>query len=172
MTAQSATVDGFRFLPPKLSAWIRSTIPQEPFSGAIPFQPLVKPLGEITVALVTSAGISLKTDAPFDMEREKREPTYGDPTWRAIPRGATGADVAVNHMHINTGYITEDIDVMLPLTRMAELEADGIIGALAPTSYSFYGFQWGSDAFIETAISPMTAQMKQEGVEAVFLTPA
>ncbi|MFH1983996.1 MAG: glycine/sarcosine/betaine reductase selenoprotein B family protein [Pseudomonadota bacterium] len=172
MTARTAAVDGFRFLPPKLSAWIRSTIPEAPFSGAIPFTPLEKPLSETTVSLVTSAGISLKTDAPFDMEREKREPTYGDPTWRAIPRGTTGKDVAVNHLHINTSYIAEDINVMLPLTRMAELEADGVIGALAPTSYSFYGFQWEGEAFIEQAIAPMTEQMTKEGVGAVFLTPA
>ena len=30
------TVDGFRFLPPSLKAWIRSFIPDEEFKGPIP----------------------------------------------------------------------------------------------------------------------------------------
>ena len=109
MAKEIKKVDGFRFLPPKLSAWIQSFIPDEDFKGAIPFQPLSKPLSEIRVALVTSAGISLKSDPPFDMERERIEPTWGDPTSRAIPKGATGADINVNHLHINTTYIEECI---------------------------------------------------------------
>jgi hypothetical protein len=70
-------VDGFRFLPPGLKAWIRSFIPRGDFTGPIPWTPLAKPLRQATMGLVTSAGISLKTDPPFDMEREKREPTWG-----------------------------------------------------------------------------------------------
>jgi D-proline reductase (dithiol) PrdB len=171
MAEEAKVVDGFRFLPPKLSAWIRSFIP-DVYEGDIPFTTLSKPLSESILATVTSAGISLKTDDPFDMEREKSEPTYGDPTWRAIPRGTTGADVDVNHLHINTSYICEDINVILPLARMEELEREGVIGKLAPTSYSFYGFQWEGREFMDKAVAPMTAQMKAEGVDAVFLTPA
>ena len=106
------------------------------------------------------------------MEREKREPAWGDPTYRCIPRSAAEADIDVNHLHINTDYIRRDMDVMLPLKRMAELEADGIIGQLAPTAYSFYGFQWQSQRFIDEAIRPMVPKMQAEQVEAVLLTPA
>ena len=171
MTQSNKTVDGFRFLPPKLSAWIRTFIP-ESYSGNIPFQPLSKPLEETRMALVTTAGISLKTDTPFDMEREKREPTWGDPTYREIPKGTTGRDIDVNHLHINTGYMVEDINVMLPLARLEEYAEEGTIGELAPTSYSFYGFQWDSLDFIDQAIAPMTTKMKAEAVDAALLTPA
>ena len=171
MSQQVKTVDGFRFLPPKLSAWIQTYIPDE-FSGEIPFQPLSKPLSDLRFALVTTAGISLSTDVPFDMDIEKIEPTYGDPTFRAIPKGTSGSDIEVNHLHINTSYISEDITVMLPLARFEELAAEGVIGELAPTSYSFYGFQWESTHFMDQAIAPMTKQMQAENVDAVFLTPA
>jgi len=66
-----------------------------------------KPLSRSTVALVTSAGISLKKDPPFDMEREKREPLWGDRSFREIPRDATEQDIDVNHLHINTTYIKQ-----------------------------------------------------------------
>jgi D-proline reductase (dithiol) PrdB len=165
-------VDGYRFLPPSLAAWIRAYIPAEEFSGTIPWKPLSKPLSESTTALVTSGGISLKTDPPFDMEREKNEPTWGDRSFRAIPSTASEKDVNANHLHINTDYILRDINVILPLGRMKEFEEEGRIGRLAPTAYSFYGFQWQTTEFLNTAIAPMTKSMREEGVDVVLLTPA
>jgi D-proline reductase (dithiol) PrdB len=165
-------VDGYRFLPPSLAAWIRTFIPQEEFKGAIPWTPMSKPLSRATMAMVTSAGISLKSDPPFDMEIEKREPTRSDTSYRALPRQTTEGEIHVNHLHINTNHIKQDVNVILPLARMAELEKDGIIGKLAPTSFSFYGFQWQNTDFLSEAIDPMASVMKREGVEAVFLTPA
>jgi hypothetical protein len=172
MEQRQKKVDGFRFMPPGLAAWIQTFIPHEEFSGPIPWTPLPRPLSEATVALVTSAGVSCKSDPPFDMQREMREPTWGDPTWRSIPRESTAADIDVNHLHINTDFIRQDLDVMLPLKRMAEFEAEGIIGRLAPTAYSFYGFQWQNQRFIDEGIRPMVPEMKAEAVEAVLLTPA
>jgi D-proline reductase (dithiol) PrdB len=169
---QGKIVDGFRFLPPGLKAWVRSFIPERDFNGYIPWTPLSKPLHQITLAIVTSAGISLKTDPPFNMEREKREPLWGDRSFRRIPKGTTENDIDVNHLHINTKWIKQDINVMLPLQRMAEFEKEGIIGRLAPTAYSFYGFQWENTDFLREAIEPISIGMKEEGVEAVLLTPA
>jgi D-proline reductase (dithiol) PrdB len=164
-------VDGYRFVPPSLAAWIRTFIPED-FKGSIPWKPMEKPLSRVSFAMVTSAGMSLKTDPPFDMEREKREGIWGDPSYRAIPRGTEEKDIQVNHLHINTSYLLQDMNVLLPLRRMAELEKEGIIGKLAPTSYSFYGFQWESTNFLSEAIEPISVRMKGEGVEAVLLTPA
>lgn len=173
MDPSGKTVDGFRFLPPSLAAWIRRYhIPETEFKGDIPWTPMATPLNHATLALVTTAGVSLKSDPPFDMEREKREPTWGDRSFRMIPRETTAQDVTVNHLHINTGYILQDINVMLPLARMAEFEQEGLIGRLAPTSYSFYGFQWKNTEFIEEAIAPMARRMQDERVGAVLLTPA
>jgi D-proline reductase (dithiol) PrdB len=172
MNDAEKTVDGFRFLPPGLAAWIRSRIPEAGFDGSIPWAPMAKGLSRARLALVTSAGISLKTQPPFDMERERSEPTWGDRSFRTLPRDTAARDINANHLHINTAYLLEDINVMLPLARMAEFEREGVIGALAPSAYSFYGFQWENTDFIGEAIAPMANQMKEEGVDAVLLTPA
>lgn len=169
---QMKIVDGFRFLPPGLKAWVKTFIPDEDFKGTIPWTPMSKPLNQATLALVTSAGISLKTDPPFDMEREKKDPLWGDRSFRAIPRGTTEKEIDVNHLHINTNLVKQDINVILPLQRMIEFEQEGIIGRLAPTAYSFYGFQWQNTDFLKEAIEPISKHMKTEKVEAVFLTPA
>ena len=172
MEQREEKVDGFRFLPPALKAWINTFIPDEDFKEYIPWTPLKKALSQTTIALVTSAGISLKTDPPFDMERERKEIFWGDRSDRIIPRGTTENDIDVNHLHINTKYIEQDINVMLPLLRMSELEQEGMIGQLAPSSFSFYGYQWKNEDFLKEAIEPISKKMKQERVEAVLLTPA
>ncbi len=172
MEQQEKRVDGFHFLPPGLKAWVRTFIPEEEFKGSIPWKPMSKPLNRATIALVTSAGISLESDPPFDMEREKRDPLWGDRSFRMIPRGTTENNIDVNHLHINTNYIKKDINVILPLARMAEFEQEKIIGRLAATAYSFYGFQWQNSDFLKEAIAPISKKMKLEEVEAVLLTPA
>lgn len=172
MPEDSKTVDGFRFMPPSLKAWIKKDIPDPPYSGKIPWTPLNKPIKETTFTLVTTAGISMKTDAPFDLEREKAEPTWGDPSYREIPRTATEKDIEVSHLHINTTYIRQDINVMLPLTRFQEFEKEGIIGKLAPTCYSYYGFQLDPTVLLNETMPQVADRMREENVEAVLLTPA
>ena len=172
MEPTEKSVDGYRFLPPGLAAWLRTLIPREGFKGDIPWTPLPKPLRETSFALVTSAGLSLKSDKPFDMEREKREPLWGDPTYREIPRDATVGDLQMSHLHVTPKYILSDMNVIFPLERMKELEQEGVIGRLAQTSYSFYGFQLQGTVFLDQAIRPMADRMRKEEVDAVLLTPA
>ena len=172
MTESAKVVDGFRFMPPALRAWVSKDIPDQPFGGDIPWTPLKKSIKETTFTLVTTAGISMKTDPPFAMEREKIEPEWGDPSYREISRTATENKIEVNHLHINTEYIKKDINVMLPLTRFQEFEEEDIIGKLAATCYSYYGFQFDPTALLEEAMPKMAARMREENIEAVFLTPA
>lgn len=172
MVHADKTVDGFRFMPPSLRAWMSRAIPEGPYNGYIPWTPLQRSIKEATFSLVTTAGISMKTDPPFDVEREKREPTWGDPSHREIPKSAAEADIHVNHLHIKTDYITQDINVMLPLARFREFEEEGIIGKLAPTCYSYYGFQLNPKILLEETMPKMASKMREEAVEAVLLTPA
>ena len=141
MAGSDKIVDGFRFMPPSLAGRIKSDIPEGEFKGAIPWVPLRKPISELTFSLMTSAEISLKSDPPFDMERERRESFWGNPTYREIPRDSSGKDIDVNHLHVNTSFIKEDMNVVFPLQWFCRFEEEEIIGRLAPTSYSFYGYQ-------------------------------
>ena len=172
MDNSEKVVNGFHFLPPSLGAWFAKDIPAQPFRGDIPWTALKKPISETTFTLMTSAGISMKTDPPFDVAREKREPLWGDPSCRLIPASAAEKDIEINHLHINTDYIKQDINVMLPLKRFQEFEKEGIIGRLASTCYSYYGFQMAPAELIEQNMPAVADQMQAENVEAVLLTPA
>ena len=171
MSESSKIVDGFLFMPPALRAWISKDIPEQPFSGKIPWTPLDKSISETTFTLMTSAGINMKSDAPFDMEGEKAEPTWGDPSYREIPKTATENDIEVNHLHVNSAFIKQDINVMLPLARFREFEQEGFIGKVAPTCYSYYGYQLDPTALLNETMPQVADRMRQEKVEAVLLTP-
>src|SRR3990172_2801036 len=133
------TVDSFKFLPRSIAAYYR-TLPvqrEEP----VPFTPLAKPLSACRFALVTTAGIHQKgTEPPFDTEREKREPFWGDPTFRRIPRHVRQEEIGACHLPTNNRDVLLDMNIALPVQRFLELEAKGAIGALAPPRYSFLGY--------------------------------
>ena len=133
-------VDSFKFLPRLIASFYQTTKrePQHP----IPWTPLTKPLSKCKFGLVTSAGLYVKgAQSPFDIERERAEPTWGDPTYRTIPTDTPQEALAVSHLHLNTTDIEQDVNIVLPLHRFQELAAVGRIGGLAETHYSFMGFQ-------------------------------
>jgi hypothetical protein len=113
-------VDSFRYLPPLIKRYyqlshVRKELP-------IPFTPLRKPLRECRFGLVTSGGLYHKgREQPFDEERERREPSWGDPGYRTLPVGMDPAEVGVSHLHINRRDVVADMNILLPVQRFEEL---------------------------------------------------
>ena len=142
---------------------------QEP--GVIPFTPLAKPLRECTVALVSTAGIARRDDRPFDQEGERRDPWWGDPSFRRIPLGTTERDIRIWHLHIDPRFGEEDLDVLLPMRRLTELASAGTVGRAAPTHYSFMGYILDPTELIEKTAPAIAACMHEEHVDAVVLVP-
>jgi D-proline reductase (dithiol) PrdB len=164
-------VDSWRFLPPRLARLLKARADAAPVVTEIPFTPLATPLAQARVALLSTAGISCPPDPPFDMDTERANPMWGDPSWRRIPASATAADVEVSHLHIDTSYIRRDLNVALPLQRLAELVAAGEIGRSAPTHYSVMGYQLEQSEQLSTSAPAIAASMQAEGVSAAILAP-
>ena len=85
--------DGSRTEPEFLYRCIESAIDAAGPAPPIPWTQPSKPLKESTVALLTTAGISMTGDTPFDMDGERARPNWGDPSWRRIDATATAEDV-------------------------------------------------------------------------------
>jgi len=168
----SRQVDPWRFAGSFLTRILSAGIPAEPTHPPIPWAPVGKPLAESKVALLSTAGISMKGDTPFDMDFERKNPTRGDPGWRALRSDATAASVEANHLHIDTGYILRDLNVALPLDRLRELVAAGELGAVAATHYSTMGYQ-GNDrtSQVQQSAPEIVARMKREEVDLALLAP-
>ncbi|HVO71052.1 MAG TPA: glycine/sarcosine/betaine reductase selenoprotein B family protein [Aggregatilineaceae bacterium] len=163
-------VDSYRFLDTlsrrMVKSWIGLDKPQD-----IPWTPLRKPLEDCTVALISTAGIALKTDRPFDQEGERRNPWWGDPSYRVIPREATERDVRVYHLHINPSFAEQDLNCVLPLGRLSELEADSEIGHVADSHYSFMGFILRPQVLLEETTPAIIRGLQTEQVDVAILVP-
>jgi D-proline reductase (dithiol) PrdB len=165
-------VDPWRFTGKFLENLLSRSIPKEPAWPPIPWTPLAKPLARCRVALLSTAGISQRGDAPFDMAYERQNPTRGDSSWRRLRADSTSATVEANHLHIDTSYIARDLNVALPLDRLRELAEAGEIGDVAPTHYSIMGYQGADASALEQHSAPeIAAAMKSEEVDLALLIP-
>ncbi len=140
--------------------------------GAIPFTPLVTPLRDCTVALISTAGVARNDDRPFDQDGERRNPWWGDPSFRTIPLGTTETDVRLYHLHIDPRFGESDLDVVLPMRRLSELAGDGVVGRAAPTHYSTMGYILDPTELLGTTVPAIVECMRAENVDAAALVPA
>jgi D-proline reductase (dithiol) PrdB len=164
-------IDSYRFLDfasrQVMKAWAARQKP-----AGIPFTPLRKPLPECTVALLSTAGVARNDDRPFDQESERRDPWWGDPSFRVIPLGTTEKDVRLYHLHIDPRFGESDLDVVLPMRRLTELSRESVVGRPAPSHYSMMGYILEPEELVESTAPAIAERMRAERVDAAALFPA
>ena len=165
------TVDSFRFISGITRRMIKSWISQET-PRSIPWTPLSKPLSECTVTLLSSAGIALKTDKPFDQEGERQNPWWGDPSYRVLPKTATEADVRLYHLHIDPSYAEQDLNCLFPLQHLQTLEDNGRIGRMGPRHYSIMGYILDPDHLLQETLPALIRDLREDQADVVILVPA
>ncbi len=120
------------------------------------------PLRQRRVAVVSSAGLVVRGESPFRGR---------DPDFRAIPTETPPDRLLMSHISINydrTGF-QEDRNVVFPVDRLRELQAENEIGSVAATHYSFMG---ATDPILMEAYARQVAgHLKKDGVDAVLLSP-
>ena len=165
-------VDSFRFLP-------RSFVPLYDNVGPLagehdvvwaPFEPR---LADATIALLSSAGLSRPPEQePFDLDRERREPTWGDPTHRVIPSDLGDRTLAMSHLHVNNADTLADRNVALPLDVLNDLAAEGIVKAAARSHFSVMGYQQaGLETWRAHTAPAIVERLRDEGADGVILAP-
>lgn len=132
-----------------------------PEFGPTPFAP-GPPLENRRVAIVTTSGLHVHVDRPFQM---------GSPDYRVIPVETPPGDLRMSHISVNfdrSGF-QEDVNVVFPLERLRELEAEGDIGSIADFHYSFMGA--APIRTLEPKARELAGMLKRDRVDAVLLTP-
>ena len=166
-------VDSFKFLPRLIALFYESSERSPDFP--IPWTPLNRPLTESKFGLVTSGGLYHKGVEPaFDLERERKEPEWGDPTFRRLPNNISSEKIGVSHLHINNEMAEKDINILLPIDRFSELIDAGKIAGISEYAYSFMGYQGypPNTSEWEQIYGPQVAEeLKEDGVDCVLLTP-
>lgn len=163
-------IHGYKFLP-------KSMIPEFkdfPYQAdeVVKAAPAV-PLNKARVALLTSGGLYLKDRQPsFDLDHERQDPFWGDPSYRLIPRDVSPSEIAVAHLHLNHDDIVADFNVALPLEVFAEFEHEGRIGALAHDNYSFMGYQGRSTTAWRDIYGPeLVRRLLADHINLLILAP-
>jgi D-proline reductase (dithiol) PrdB len=135
----------------------------------IPWSPPRRPLRDSRVAVITTGGVQLRSQPPFDME----DPD-GDASLREVPLDAPPGELAITHDYYDHRDADRDLDLVLPLERLRELERHGGIGSLHPVAYSLMGHIDGRHVGVlvrETA--PRIADALARGeVHCALLVPA
>jgi D-proline reductase (dithiol) PrdB len=119
-------------------------------------------LSQRRVAIVSSAGLFVRGEDPFRGR---------DPDYRAIPSSTRPEELLCSHISINfdrTGF-QEDWNVVFPLDRLRELAAEGTIGSVAETQYSFMGAT--DPVQMEPHARQLAGRLKEDKVDAVILSP-
>ena len=157
----------FKRLPWLGEAWARRRRFVE--SDVVPWTPMGRPVRTAVIALVTTAGVHLRTDPPFDMT----DPD-GDPSVRVVPVDAPRGAVTITHKYYDHAAADRDLNVVLPVDRLRELAAAGLVGGVAPRVYSFMGHVDGAHVrtLMETTAPEVARRLRADGAEAVVLTPA
>jgi len=165
------TVDSYAYLPRAFRAMYEAA-PE--FDHDPVWADFTKPLNKARVALLSSAGIFLADgQEAFEVERERRDPTWGDPTMRVIPNDVSQSQLDASHLHINTDDVLEDMNVALPIDRLNEFVDEGIIGAAAPEHYSLMGYQEQGAEVWRTVTGPeIAARCHAADIDALILAPA
>ena len=166
-------IDSYRFLDFATRQIMKAWADREARAQRdIPWAAMTRPLARCTVALITTAGVARLDDVPFDQERERRDPWWGDPSYRMIPLGTTERDVRLYHMHIETRFGQDDLDVVLPMRRLEELANAGVVGRPADAHVSIMGYQLRADVLEQETAPAIVRELEALGVDAVALVPA
>jgi len=133
-----------------------------------PWAPFVMPLAKAKVALLTTAGVHLRSDSPFDMTD-----STGDPTMRVIPSSTSAADLMITHDYYDHSDADKDINIVFPIERLREMAAEGIIGSLAPRFFSFMGHidENHFPRFLDDQLPKVAQMLLDDGADAVLVTP-
>jgi D-proline reductase (dithiol) PrdB len=163
-------VDSFKFMARTLAESLKVWPYVDTSGEEVPWTRPGKPVKESKVALVSSGGLYKKDDRPFDLDRERREPLWGDPSFREIPRGISQEDIRVAHLHYENSHALEDYNCMLPLAALEEMLAGGRLGDISDYQLTFMGYQPRLGTFMRETAPRMAERLLEMDVDLVLLS--
>lgn len=132
-----------------------------------PWTPLRGALRDSKAALVTTAGIRLKTQHDFRADK-----AMGSAEWREISVYAESDNFAFDFTNYDPAEAERDINVLAPVDRLKELVDQGMLGGLNETFFSFFGLCRKLDA-LRASVAAVAAKLRGAyDVDVCFVFPA
>jgi D-proline reductase (dithiol) PrdB len=129
---------------------------------------LAKPLNQARIALITTAGFYLPNQPPFDQSYK-----HDDCSFREIPWGTPVDMLQIGQSSdaFDHSGIEADRNLTLPLDRLEELVEAEIVGDAAPRHFSIMGSLIAPARLISESGPEIAQKLREDGVDAVLLTP-
>ena len=132
----------------------------------VAFTPLRRPIRESAISLVSTAGVHLDAQEPFD------EKTHaGDWSFRVIPAARPAAELRITHGHYEHSAADRDPNIVFPVDRLRELAGEGVVGSVGPNHSGLAGFVPESHHLVEETGPALVERLRADAVDAVVLTP-
>jgi D-proline reductase (dithiol) PrdB len=160
----AALATAFPSVGERFAAGYRAESPDD----AVPWAPVKKPLAASTIALVTTAGVHHRDQAPYDMHDRD-----GDPSLRVLDLERPLDTLMITHDYYDHSDADRDLNVVFPVDRLRELAAAGEIGGVARSAYGFMGHITGPhlETLKRRTAPEVAALLKKAPVDAVLLAP-
>jgi len=163
-------VDSFKFMPRTLAESMKVWPYVDTSGEEIPWTSPRKQVKESRVALVSSGGLYCMDDRPFDLDRERSQPLWGDPSFRELPRGISQDNICVAHLHYDNSHALEDYNCVLPQAALEEMLDEGRIGGISDYHLSFMGYQPRLGTFIRETVPLMADRLLELEVDLALLS--
>lgn len=132
-----------------------------------PFTPMRRALPMLNLALISSAGAYIDGTEAFDLDSRD-----GDVNFKEIPIEVEAADLLYAARGYNTAAVKEDRNAQIPIERLLEYEANGVIGRLNHVWWSLSSWIPNARMVAEELAPKLTDRLASYDVQAALFVPA
>jgi D-proline reductase (dithiol) PrdB len=133
----------------------------------VPLARLSRPLSQARLTFVSTAGVQPRGTLPFDTVHP-----IGDYTFRRVPSDSPPSDLEIHQLKYPTDGAHRDLNVIFPIERLQELRDEGVVGELAPSFFSFIGYNMDPDLLEHTLAEDIAQAVEDEQAHLALLSPA
>lgn len=132
-----------------------------------PFTPMRRALPMLNLALISSAGAYIDGTTAFDTASRD-----GDAGFREIPIEVEAEDLLYAARGYDTTAVKEDMNAQIPVERLLEYQANGVIGGLNNVWWSLCGHIPNARLVAEELAPQLAERLVRYEVQAALLVPA
>jgi len=134
----------------------------------VPAVELARPVSSCRVAVVSSAGLVVPGDPPFDPDVRG-----GDFSYRVIPADADVQRLEEHHRSdaFDHSGIEADRNLAMPLDRLREMAANGDIGSVAPRHISLMGSITAPGRLVKRTLPEVADLLISDQVDVAVMVP-
>jgi D-proline reductase (dithiol) PrdB len=130
-----------------------------------PFRVPEKRIEDSRVALLTTGGVHLASQAPFDLADPE-----GDLSFRVLPADMAPSDARLSHRTYEKTWAERDLNAVLPIDRLSEFAEEGETGPLAAV-VSIMGSITNYPAFVSGTLPAIVSVFAGARADVAILVP-